>query len=371
MPSFVQSPIYILGLGNIGKLVAHALASSHPAPPQVTLLLHRPGLATQWDEAGRHIDVVTKGVSDSRGGFQIEETLGDESGFIKHLIVATKTYTTVPALKPLRHRLSDKSTMLFLQNGMGTIEEVTDGLFANPSARPHFLAGVVSHGVYKNRPFSVTHAGMGDITLGEVHPSHGPKDSSVESETPMGQSKYLLSCLSAAPVLSASVVLPADLLQKQLEKLAINAIINPLTVIFDCLNGELFNRPPIRALIRALMAEILCVLRSIMDSSSTTLVEKQEAEARFSLEGLIKIVENAAVKTAQNISSMRQDVRAGRLTEINYINGYIVKRGTEQGIDCTLNRALVQMVQDKQIISESQIQAFMPHNIAESCKTIF
>lgn len=202
---------------------------------------------------------------------------------------------------------------------------------------------------------------MGNIALGEVHPLHGPKDSSVGAGTPVGPSKYLLSCLSAAPVLSASVILPAHLLQVQLEKLAINAIINPLTVIFDCLNGELFNRPPIRALIRALLVEISRVLRSIIDSSTATLVEKLAAEARYSLDGLEKTVEDAAVKTAQNISSMRQDVRAGRLTEINYINGYIVKRGTEQGIDCILNRALVQMVQDKQIISENQIPAFFSY----------
>ena len=119
MPAFAQSPIHILGLGNLGKLVAHALASSHPAPPQVTLLLHRPELYSQWDKAGHYIDVVTNGVSDRRGGFQIEETSGEESSLIRHLIVATKAYATIPALKPLRHRLRDESTMLFLQNGMG------------------------------------------------------------------------------------------------------------------------------------------------------------------------------------------------------------------------------------------------------------
>lgn len=119
MLSSTPSPIYILGLGNLGKLVAHALASSHPAPPQVTLLFHRPELAAQWNKAGRCIDVMTKGVSDPRYGFQTEETFGDESGFIRHLIVATKTYATGSALKPLRHRLSNESTMLFLQNGMG------------------------------------------------------------------------------------------------------------------------------------------------------------------------------------------------------------------------------------------------------------
>ena len=126
----------------------------------------------------------------------------------------------------------------------GTTEEVTDALFANSSRWPHFLAGIVSHGVYKNGPFSVVHAGMGNITLGAVQPSHETETASAGTGFAVGPSKYLLHCLSAAPVLSASIVLPAKLLQIQLEKLAINAIINPLTVIFDRLNGEIFTRAP-------------------------------------------------------------------------------------------------------------------------------
>ena len=194
---------------------------------------------------------------------------------------------------------------------------------------------------------------MGNITLGAVHSLHGPEDASAGTRSAAGPSEYLLHCLSAAPNISASVVQPANLLQVQLEKLAINAVINPLTVIFDCLNGELFNRAPIRALIRGLLAEISSVLRSIIIPSTTALVGKPAAEARFSLKGLEKIVKDAALKTAQNISSMRQDVRAGRMTEIDYINGYIVRRGTEQGIDCRLNRELVQMVQDKRVVPRS------------------
>lgn len=235
----------------------------------------------------------------------------------------------------------------------GTVDEVAEALFASPSARPHFLAGIVSHGIYKSGPFSVVHAGMGNITLGAVQPLHGPEDASAGTGSAVGPSEYLLHSLSAAPILSASVVRPASLLQVQLEKLAINAVINPLTVIFDCLNGELFNRPLIRALIRGLLAEISPVLRSIIAPSTTTLVDNPAAEARFSPEGLEKTVEDAALKTAQNISSMWQDVRAGRMTEIDYINGYIVKRGTEQGIDCKLNRALVRMIQDKHVIPGS------------------
>ena len=65
--SAIQSPP-----SHLAKLVAHALASRNPAPPQVTLLLHRPELSAQWDKAGHYIDVVTKGLSDPRAGFQIE-----------------------------------------------------------------------------------------------------------------------------------------------------------------------------------------------------------------------------------------------------------------------------------------------------------
>ena len=113
--------IHILGIGNLGKLVAHSLAASKSAP-KVTLLFHRPDLVNQWDEAGRRIDVVSKGFSDPRNSFDVERTFDStvkHNGPISYLIAATKTYATTEALRPLRHRLNHDSTILFLQNGMG------------------------------------------------------------------------------------------------------------------------------------------------------------------------------------------------------------------------------------------------------------
>lgn len=81
IPASVRSPIHILGIGNLGKLVAHALA---------TLLFHRPELSSQ-----------TKGLSgpasrSSRLSARKAET-------------SDRSYL---ALKPIRHRLSNKSTIL-------------------------------------------------------------------------------------------------------------------------------------------------------------------------------------------------------------------------------------------------------------------
>jgi 2-dehydropantoate 2-reductase len=114
--------VHILGLGNLGKFFAHSLAKSNPNTP-ITLLFHRPTLAAEWEEAGRRIEIVTNGVSDRQTGFNVEMIGGAEAkepGAIRNLIVATKTYATAPALMPLKQRMSSDTTLLFLQNGMGT-----------------------------------------------------------------------------------------------------------------------------------------------------------------------------------------------------------------------------------------------------------
>ena len=67
-----------------------------------------------------------------------------------------------------------------------------------------------------------------------------------------------------------------------------------------------------------------------------------------------------AWKTQNNLSSMLQDVRNGRETEIDYINGYIVKRGEEIGITCYMNYLVSQLVKGKQQMVSYEIQDELP-----------
>ena len=239
---------------------------------------------------------------------------------------------------------------LFLYTG--TIEEVTASLFPSLSIRPHYLAGVTSHGVYTTGSFSVMHAGFGSTTIGAVL---RPGCETI-SKNPIASipevSRYLAQQIVRAPVLAAKAVTPSNLVQAQLEKLIINAMINPLTAIFNCSNGQLFVRRPISTLMQLLLTEASAVVRALSSLKDNTV------RLHFSQPRLEKLVRSVAMKTGNNISSMLQDVRAGRKTEIDYINGYIVARGADLGIDCIHNRTLVQMVKDKRVISESQISAF-------------
>ena len=114
--------IHILGLGNLGKLVAHSLRKSHPEK-QISLLFHRESLVEEWNRSGRYIQIERNGESDSRDRFGEEST--KNGGDIHNLVVATKTYLTAQALLPLKERLRSDSTILFVQNGMGTFQRRT------------------------------------------------------------------------------------------------------------------------------------------------------------------------------------------------------------------------------------------------------
>jgi 2-dehydropantoate 2-reductase len=140
--------IHILGLGNIGKYIAHGLIrgarqqGASPAAscrkPTVTLLFHRPGMLDEWEKAGCAIESTTLDTASSQSsnsslakstharGFHVELLNAGETTPIKNLIVATKTYTTTSALAPLRHRLGRDSHILFVQNGMGMSVQLQD-----------------------------------------------------------------------------------------------------------------------------------------------------------------------------------------------------------------------------------------------------
>lgn len=57
--------------------------------------------------------------------------------------------------------------------------------------------------------------------------------------------------------------------------------------------------------------------------------------------------------TANNSSSMCEDVRGKRSTEMEYLNGYIVNQGKEVGIDCVVNGLMVHLVQGKTVASQT------------------
>ena len=176
----------------------------------------------------------------------------------------------------------------------------------------------------------------------------------------MANPQGLIEQIIKSPVLAATEISSTELIRARIEKLVVNAMINPLSVIFNRKNGQLFNQPAIAHLMRLLLSEALVVIRSLPELASVPYLD-----SHFSASKLENIVRHVAEGTATNTSSMLQDIMAGRETEIDYINGYIIRKGEQLGIDCPHNRRVVQMVKHKTLIDEDQIEGLFPSIISE------
>lgn len=277
---------------------------------------------------------------------------------IWNLIVSVKAPDTVIALSRVAHRLCRDSTITFLQNGMGQIDEVNEKLFPDIETRPNYVVGVISHGITRVDAYTIKHAGFGTISIGIQPRVRGSTDPFPPT------ARYMVRTITRTPLLAAVPFAPTALQEQQLDKLALNSIINPLTALANCTNGELLNIFPFSRLFRLLLAETSLVIRSLPELKGVPNVNTRYDPAR-----LETAVLTLATKTAGNISSMLQDVRAHKRTEIDYINGYIVKRGEEMGIKPITNYVVMQLVKARGAVSQKAADAQLPDDLPDSLTT--
>ncbi|KAJ4993139.1 hypothetical protein SVAN01_01491 [Stagonosporopsis vannaccii] len=216
------------------------------------------------------------------------------------------------------------------------IEDVNEHLFQDPHTRPNYITGVISHGVTLNNAFDITHTGFAATSIGPV-----PR---VEDTVPIDQSNvlapstsYLLQAMPQVPRLNCRSYEGSEILQLQLEKLSTNAFCNPLCALADSPNKYLFTIPDV---CRALMSEISSVVLALPELQGVDGVQE-----RFSPRSLEETVMSIIDRTRETTCSMVWDLRAGRETEIRYINGYWIRRGDELSRPTPLNKALLQRIQ--------------------------
>ncbi|KAK1138548.1 2-dehydropantoate 2-reductase (Ketopantoate reductase) (KPA reductase) (KPR) [Aspergillus melleus] len=353
-PKPASPRIHVLGLGSIGCFAAHCITEI-PGGPSITLLLHRKSLLDAYRQNGNRMLVQTpegKHISSEGYSFEVLEnkdqwyhTSPDDvsdtvrepaSESIENLIVCVKATQTVEALRPLVRRLGPTSTILFLQNGSGMIEEVNAHLFTSPEMRPRYLVGVISHGVTLNSSFDITHTGFSATSIGpmpregeklssrpDIQPDIQPDGSSNDNEN------YLLQTLPHSPRLNLTSYTYTSVLQFQLEKLAVNAFCNPLCALNDAPNGFLFTIPDTR---RAILTEISKVVLALPE-----LADVPGVAERFSVQKLEETVNGILTKTYNTTSSMVWDLRAGRETEVRFINGSWSRMGRTVGVETPVN----------------------------------
>ncbi|EMA40987.1 ketopantoate reductase family protein [Halococcus hamelinensis] len=282
--------VVVFGAGSLGSLVGGLCAREH----DVTLVGRDPHISAVRESGLRVTGAVEFTVEpDAR------TTVPDRADLA---LVTVKSFDTPTAARALTD--CAPAVVCSLQNGLGNEERL---------ARSHdtVLAGTCTYGARLDGPGRVACTGIGEVVVGD--PDGGP---SAAAERVGG-------ALRAANI---DVQVSPRMARRRWEKLAVNAGINPVTALAGVANGALADGP-LHGVATAAARETARVARE-------NDIDLDERDAVATLESVVET-------TAENHSSMLQDVRADNRTEVDAINGAVVARTDEPA---PVNRTLARLV---------------------------
>ncbi|WP_133407904.1 ketopantoate reductase family protein [Parashewanella tropica] len=291
--------IGIVGAGNIGQLLAFQLSNDC----DVQLLSHRVTRLSSIDASLTELDGII-----SQRHFPVIPSCHTSIADLDVILVCVKAYQVIEALEPLLPNLNPHAHLILMHNGMGPYLSIVPRLKVTQG----LSLATTSQGAFRKSQWHVTHSGNGLTQIGHI------------DGTPLTISaqKHILKNIP-------NCEWKEDILTALWHKLAVNAVINPLTSLHQCRNGDI-GLPKFDLVVKEVIVELIQVAKA-----EGVLLDLTEVTQR--VYDVIKL-------TANNRSSMLQDVEAGRQTEIEFINGFIEKQAKKHEIACPKNQELRQAI---------------------------
>ena len=299
MPAINPPSMLIVGTGSLASLFAARLSASGVS---VTMLgTWQVGLEALGKYGVRLVDA-----DGNEQAYSVNVTSDAQTcAGSRYALVLVKSWQNTRVAQQLEKCLAPDGLALTLQNGLGNREAMAQVL-----GERRVALGITTYGASMVGPGRVRPAGEGTITI-TTNPDPSPIGDLLR------RAGFHVEYTDNASSLMWG-------------KLLINAAINPLTALLDVTNGELLNRPSARVLMNAVVREAVEVANAL---GVQLPYPDPTAQA-----------EEVAHRTAANRSSMLQDVSRGTPTEIDAINGAIVKAGREVGVRTPVNRTLWQLI---------------------------
>ena len=299
----------------MGCLFAAFLAKSTPACRQagveIWILDKNPERAKRINQQG----ISVEGIS---GNWQVEVKATasvEEIARADLIVICVKSYDTKEAISNAKSLIGDNTKVLTLQNGIGNIE-----IMAEVVGSEKVIAGVTNLGATLMDIGKVRHAGKGETVIGRI-------DGKIPMELRTIREVFNKAGLEAR--------ISRDIKGLLWSKLIINAGINALTAITRLNNGRLVEFEGTRRILREAVTEAIRIAK--------------RKRIKLIYDDPLAKVEAVCEATSTNVSSMLQDVLRKKRTEVDFINGVIVRQGQELGIPVPVNSILVDLVKTIEI----------------------
>ncbi len=291
----------VVGPGAMGCLFAARLTLGGN---NVALLDYKPERAKRISESGIRVTGVL-------GEYTVNvPTVTENIPFTPDFaLIFVKANNTKKAGEEIIPFVGPETLIITLQNGLGNIE-ILEELFRNGNV----LGGVTAQGSTLLEEGEIRHAGQGDTVISSM----GDK-----KDAP----KKLVSIFNKSGIETNLKDNVQDLIWG---KLIVNVGINALTAITRLKNGKI---PSIKGT-RGIMKE------AVIEAAKIAYAKGINLPYRDPVQNVIKVAE----ATGENVSSMLQDVLKGKTTEVDMINGAIVKEAEKLGFSAPYNKTLTELV---------------------------
>jgi 2-dehydropantoate 2-reductase len=291
----------IIGAGSIGLLFAAYISRVM----EVTIYTRTPEQAAEINNYGIVLKKGTEQTISLVKALPITRWQGTDD----ITMITVKQYQLNAIIEEINRLETIPDNLLFLQNGMGHLRKLKNLQASN------LFVGSVEHGALKENSYTVSHNGEGTTNVAGFR----------------GNFTILHKFVSTTSV-DFPVVLQKDYYEMLLNKLIVNAVINPLTAILQVKNGELITNHYYFSALTNLYSEISSILN----------LENVENH----LQQIITICKN----TGENRSSMLKDIEANRLTEVDAILGYILEEAVSKGLKASQVENLFYLIKGKEMM---------------------
>lgn len=305
--------IAIVGPGAIGCLFAYFLSKSKE---EIWLLDKNPERAKKLKNNGIRIEGIS-GTGLAKVNVTSEPK---EIGLTELIFITVKSYDTKEAIKNAKPIISKESLVLTIQNGLGNTEIISEIV-----DQDRVLGGITNQGATLLDTGCIKHAGKGETVIGRL-------DNKISSE--------LRSIRELFNKVGIETRLSKDIKSLIWSKLIINAGINGLTAITRLNNGRLIEFETTRKILREAVNEAIRVAK--------------KKRIKLAYDDPLSKVEAVCEATSGNISSMLQDVLKEKRTEIDFINGAIVRQAEAIDVPVPVNTVITNLI--KAIESSYKLQ---------------
>ncbi len=295
--------ITIIGPGAVGTLFGLFLIKSKE---EVHFLDHNPKRVAKLRKDG----IRSEGISGNHSSSIDITANAKDIGFSDLVVIAVKSYDTEDAIKRAKPLLGDNTMVMTLQNGVGNVQILEDVV-----GEERVIGGITNQGANVKDWGHIIHAGRAETTIGK-------KDKKV-----LGPIRDIARVLNKA---GFPTKVSKDINSIIWSKLIINTGINALTALTRLNNGRLLEFDGTRAVMKRAVAEAVKVAK--------------RKRVKLIYDDPMQKVEFVCKATAKNVSSMLQDVLKKKRTEIDFINGAIVRHGANCSIPTPANEMLTNLV---------------------------